>query len=284
MRWSLNAPTRSLGRKLLLAFGIAAALFIVLGVIGSFIDPESDTISDEPAQTTTATEAAPATAAAAPTTTAAPAADEAEEASPDTDPAAVTTIAAQPASEATEATEAQTSSSSGEAPLELQVAAERDAGYDRDEWGPHNSSICGGAAGSPDPYSDTPIDTCHVDHVVALVEAHESGGWQWSAARKQQFSQDPANHVATRACVNQSKGGDDTYEWSDASIASSSACGGGYTVTAAGRWANSTGGCDRSAMMADCTGQHPTGGGTPVWHNVSASMSAPASRPCQLQA
>ena len=48
--------------------------------------------------------------------------------------------------------------------------------------------------------------------------------------------------------------------------------------------ANSTGGCDRSAMMAGCTGQHPTGGGTPVWHNVSASMSAPASRPCQQQA
>ena len=48
--------------------------------------------------------------------------------------------------------------------------------------------------------------------------------------------------------------------------------------------ANSTGGCDRSAMMAGCTGQHPTGGGIPVWHNVSASMSAPASRPCQQQA
>ena len=48
--------------------------------------------------------------------------------------------------------------------------------------------------------------------------------------------------------------------------------------------ANSTGGCDRSAMMAGCAGQHPTGGGIPVWHNVSASMSAPASRPCQQQA
>ena len=61
------------------------------------------------------------------------------------------------------------------------------------------------------------------------------GGWQWSLVEKQQFSQDPANHVASRACVNQSKGGDDIYEWSDASIASSSACGGGYTVTTAGR-------------------------------------------------
>ena len=35
--------------------------------------------------------------------------------------------------------------------------------------------------------------------------------------------------------MNQSKGGDDIFEWSDADIASSSACGGGYTVTAAGR-------------------------------------------------
>ena len=41
--------------------------------------------------------------------------------------------------------------------------------------------------------------------------------------------------MASRACVNQSKGGDDIFEWSDADIASSSACGGGYTVTAAGR-------------------------------------------------
>ena len=117
----------------------------------------------------------------------------------------------------------------------LPVAAEYDAGYDRDDWGPHNSDLCRGAVGSPDPYTGTPIDTCNVDHVVALHEAHESGGWAWPANSKQRFSQDPDNHVASRACVNQSKGGDDIFEWSDADIASSSACGGGYTVTLAGR-------------------------------------------------
>ena len=119
--------------------------------------------------------------------------------------------------------------------VSLPLAPERDGGYNRDDWGPHNSGLCRGAAGSPDPYTGTPIDTCNVDHVVALHEAHQSGGWAWSAGQKQRFSQAPDNHVASRACVNQSKGGDDISEWSDADIARSSACGGGYRVTTAGR-------------------------------------------------
>ena len=229
-------PRRSLGRKLLIAFGIAVALIVVLAVIGSFIEPEPD--SDEAVQTTTETQATATTTAATATTTAAATANEPDQATPETVSAETTITAAEPTSddtEATQATVAQTSSNSEEASLQLQVAAEHDPGYDRDDWGPHNSSLCSGAVGSPDPYTGTAIDTCHVDHVVALDEAHESGGWQWPAGRKQQFSQDPANHVASRACVNQSKGGDDIYEWSDASISSSSACGGGYTVTASGR-------------------------------------------------
>ncbi|MCY4424983.1 MAG: hypothetical protein OXC06_18130, partial [Acidimicrobiaceae bacterium] len=60
--------------------------------------------------------------------------------------------------------------------VSLPVVAEYGAGYDRDDWGPHNSSLCRGAAGSADPYTGAPIDTCNVDHVVALHEAHESGG------------------------------------------------------------------------------------------------------------
>ena len=119
--------------------------------------------------------------------------------------------------------------------VSLPVAAEYEAVYDRDDWGPHNSGLCRGAVSTPDPYTGTPIDTCNVDHVVALHEAHESGGWAWPADAKQRFSQDPQNHVASRACVNQSKGGDDIFEWSDADVASSSACGGGYKVTLAGR-------------------------------------------------
>ncbi len=119
--------------------------------------------------------------------------------------------------------------------VELPVADEYGSGYDRDDWGPHNSDLCRAAVGSADPYTGTLIDTCNVDHVVALHEAHESGGWAWPADQKRRFSQDPANHVASRACVNQSKGGDDVFEWSDADIARSSACGGGYAVTQAGR-------------------------------------------------
>ena len=119
--------------------------------------------------------------------------------------------------------------------LALLVAAEYDAGYDRDEWGPHNSGLCRNALGGPDPYTGTVIDICNVDHIVALDEAHESGGWAWPVTDKRAFSQAPSNHVASRACVNQSKGGDDIAEWSDADIAGSSACGGGYKVTLAGR-------------------------------------------------
>ena len=116
--------------------------------------------------------------------------------------------------------------------VSLVVAAEMREGYSRDEWGPHNSDLCRGAVGSPDPYTGTQIDTCDIDHVVALREAHESGGWNWQAGMKGQFSQDPDNHVATRACVNRSKGSADIFEWSHTE--SSSACG-GYAVTSAGR-------------------------------------------------
>ena len=116
--------------------------------------------------------------------------------------------------------------------VSLVIAPELSEGYDRDEWGPHDSDLCRGEVGSPDPYTGKQIDTCDVDHVVALQEAHASGGWRWLTEMKEQFSQDPDNHVATRACVNRSKGSADISEWFDAE--SSSACG-GYAVTSAGR-------------------------------------------------
>ena len=119
--------------------------------------------------------------------------------------------------------------------VQLVVASEKNGGYNRDDWGPHGSGLCRGAVGASDPYTGTTIDRCNVDHVVALHEAHQSGGWAWSSAKKQQFSSDASNHVASRACVNQSKSSHDIAEWSDARIASSSACGGGYSVTPAGR-------------------------------------------------
>lgn len=170
--------------------------------------------------------------------------------------------------------------------VSLPVAAEYGAGYDRDDWGPHDSGLCRGAVGSPDPYTGTPIDTCNVDHVVALKEAHESGGWAWPAGQKQRFSRDPGNHAASRACVNQSKGADDIFEWSDADIASSSACGGGYRLTAAGRcflasttvdvksqWGLSVDQAEASALTSTLTG---CGSQSPDFSAASQQAGAPA--------
>jgi len=44
-----------------------------------------------------------------------------------------------------------------------------------------------------------------IDHVVALAEAHRSGGWAWDAATKQRFANDPAHLWVTAQPVNQAK-------------------------------------------------------------------------------
>ena len=116
--------------------------------------------------------------------------------------------------------------------ISLRVAPESGAPYDRAEYGDHRSGLC--RREMTGAFTGVAIDRCNVDHVVALKEAHESGGHAWSADKKRAFSQDPANHLAARACVNQSKCSRDAAEWTPAWIAQSSACGGGYRLTAAG--------------------------------------------------
>jgi hypothetical protein len=50
--------------------------------------------------------------------------------------------------------------------------------------------------------------TCetHIDHVVSLKDAHESGASGWSSQDKITFANDRENHVASCAHVNSSKG------------------------------------------------------------------------------
>ena len=55
-----------------------------------------------------------------------------------------------------------------------------------------------------------------VDHVVALAEAHQSGGWAWDAITRQLYANDltlPEHLIAVSAGSNRSKGARDPAEW-----------------------------------------------------------------------
>lgn len=106
--------------------------------------------------------------------------------------------------------------------------------YDRDNWGHHHSDSCAHSVGLPDPFTGLIIDDCEVDHVVALKEAHESGGWAWPESKRDAFSAWPGNLLAVSGCVNSSKQSRDAAEWTPEWVAGSGACDGGYDLTADG--------------------------------------------------
>ena len=53
----------------------------------------------------------------------------------------------------------------------------------------------------------------HIDHIVPLAEAHESGAAAWDRQRKRRFANDPLNLLAVEAGENMSKGRRDPAEW-----------------------------------------------------------------------
>ena len=53
----------------------------------------------------------------------------------------------------------------------------------------------------------------HIDHIVPLADAHESGASGWSGGKKRRFSNDPFNLLAVQAGANMSKGARDPAEW-----------------------------------------------------------------------
>lgn len=78
-------------------------------------------------------------------------------------------------------------------------------GYDRDNWSFNSSSaraalMCDSSE--------------HVDHVVALKEAYDSGAANWTNDRKRQFANDRDNLWCLNASVNLSKSDHDLAEWS----------------------------------------------------------------------
>ena len=123
------------------------------------------------------------------------------------------------------------------------IAPEQRAGYDRDDWkhwvdddrdgldtrqevlaaeSLDSPTIDGGRVGDgrwvsfyDGQQTSTPGDF-DVDHVVALGEAHESGGWAWDTLTRQLYANDlsfPDHLIAVSASSNRSKGARDPAEW-----------------------------------------------------------------------
>jgi hypothetical protein len=128
----------------------------------------------------------------------------------------------------------------------LHVAAEVRTGYDRATWKHWNSGTAGVSycdtrdevlisesvvtatwsgtsctiSGQWYSYYDgvttTDPSTFDIDHMVALAEAHDSGGYAWSAAIKEAYANDqadPRSLVAVTASSNRGKGDQDPGEW-----------------------------------------------------------------------
>ena len=87
------------------------------------------------------------------------------------------------------------------------------SGYERAEFEHDRAYLCDRQG--VDPYTGAVFDPagCDVDHIVAAKEAFESGAWSWDTARRRAFGNDGDNLVATRDCVNRSKGAGDMAEW-----------------------------------------------------------------------
>jgi hypothetical protein len=67
-----------------------------------------------------------------------------------------------------------------------------------------------------DPYDGSVVtdpSKIDVDHLVALQDAHVSGGWQWSYDEKILFTNDLSNLKATSQSTNRSKGARGPDEW-----------------------------------------------------------------------
>ena len=123
-------------------------------------------------------------------------------------------------------------------------------GYDRDNWS-YRSSSARSALGCN--------ASEHVDHIVALKEAYDSGAHRWTNNRKATFANDCANMWCLEAGLSISKSDHDLAEWRGGSCEQRKHI---ATVTVAikTRYALSTDAAEQSAinlaLAAQCGGAH----------------------------
>ncbi len=66
------------------------------------------------------------------------------------------------------------------------------------------------------PYTGTVFSSrfdTHIEHIVALAEAHDSGACAWTNARRSEFARDLNNLTLAAPSVNQRKSSKDAAEW-----------------------------------------------------------------------
>ncbi len=84
--------------------------------------------------------------------------------------------------------------------------------FDRADFEYHRRYLCDQPG--TDPYTGAEFsEDCDVDHIVAAQEMFESGGHLWEVSRRREAGNDADNLIASRSCVNRSKGGGDLAEW-----------------------------------------------------------------------
>jgi len=128
------------------------------------------------------------------------------------------------------------------APLRIDDAPAPQVRYDRDDWAGWSDTDGDGCDGrnqaliaasiSPaqvdrfdctvvagdwfsayDGFATSDPSDLDVDHLVSLSEAHDAGGWEWSASRRRQFANDQANLWVVSASSNRSKSNDGPHQW-----------------------------------------------------------------------
>lgn len=63
------------------------------------------------------------------------------------------------------------------------------------------------------PEIHTKSKTVDIDHLVPLKLAHDQGGYEWSAEKKERFANDPENLVITNRSYNRKKGAKSIDQW-----------------------------------------------------------------------